>query len=434
MKITAQDLQSLKVKNLYQILNITQSDINECNQHVNNVTEALDNSLIGYKDEKSYTLLVRNAVDYLFKMREKLTGITIYYIVGTSTKLGAKGIQDLQTYENYEFTYDFNIFTEDKVLGEKKTEKTLRINYPKDEALDTLYSFNVQKVNEELTKEYRAEIQKVIQKRVSLVKNRYAEMSEDFYTVYANKQLNGIRGQDARNQVLNTYKSRKYTVQYVIDKHLQDIKHNYEDSVRLKDYLYQTSQGKNYWGGKFLKTNVAYSLFNENSKLYALYMNEKAQAFLTALGGSSQGNVAEAMLHSAALSTFNNRKGMPESIKSIIPFDEAMARASGGLEAYKGGDVNFKINNEHYVFQSKLDTASFSVTMLQSGLLKLQEIFQTYTKDTFEQGNEKIFNAFVQKVNEVFNDKEGDLSSSIDKKIMKSVQSYIPNKIKANSN
>lgn len=431
MKITAQDLKSLEVLNLYEILGITQAEINECNQHVNNVIEALEKKLTGG------TQSVKNAVDYLFKMREKLTGITIYYIVGTSTDLGAKGIQDLTTYKNYKFTYDFNIFTEDnKVLGDKKTEDTLSINYPKDKDLDALYSSNAQKVNEELTKEYRAKIQEVIQKRVSLVKEQYAKISENFYTVYANKQLKGIRGKDAREQVLNTDGTNKYTVEDVIKNHLDDITHYYEDSVRLKDYLYKTAQGKEYWGGTFSKENPAFSLFNEKtSKLYALYIYKKTKVFLTALGGSSQGNVAEAMLHSAALSTFNhNTEGVPVSIESIIPFDEAMARASGALDAYKGGDVNFKINDEHYVFQSKLDTASFNVKMVKNGLLKLQEIFQEYTKDKFEQGKKEVFNNFVQKVNEVFNDKEGALSSKIDKEIIKSVQSYIPNKIKASSN
>ena len=40
----------------------------------------------------SMMIVETNKLRKEIKMREKLTGITIYYIVGTSTKLGAKGI------------------------------------------------------------------------------------------------------------------------------------------------------------------------------------------------------------------------------------------------------------------------------------------------------------------------------------------------------
>lgn len=229
--------------------------------------------------------------------------------------------------------------------------------------------------------------QTIINNRLKYVQETYRSgNTKTYYTVYAEKtsseDAEGISFAVDRKAI-----NHKDSLLTIYNKYHKELGRSMTATKRWGEFSHKSS-----YGYLDLERNIHYQ--DKDNAIGQLYAIRKIndQIYTTALGGKNRGHLLEAQLHAAALLYQGHKDETVEtqySNNKVISFDEAIIRASGNTEFYKGGDVTFDINGKYFTYQAKGIGGEVKINSIINGIKNLYNILYKY-KNNEEYGAKDI--------------------------------------------
>lgn len=323
-----------------------------------------ENIILGYK--------------ILEKLREKITGETIFYInVDRNIKINKP--------------FEFQVLFKDGNVTNKFSHSGIKM----DKIPETIND-----VKKEIETNDKIKAQEIIENRLRFIQNFYLNNEQNYYTVYGKEgktieieNTNNVKSFEKNKTLIDIYNNQRYH---------KEIQRKMSPAQRWGEYIYRSSKGY------LVLENGQLKIIRDSdvsSQLFAIAEINKV-IYLTALGGKNKGQLLEAQLHAA--STLKTDGG-PETLltkyskEKVISFDEAMIRASGNLSFYRGGDVTFYINGQFYTYQVKGIRGEVKINTIINGIKKLYNIFSLDNNKSLnledllsQKGKEKVITEIEQ--------------------------------------